>query len=637
MKSKGVRAEAMVSRNALIGKETRLQDASLARPYACRIHDEVTSDHGKATRGAAGSGEGGEHPVHNLGGVGSVVVGFAPRPYTAMSATEECRSLTGVGRAARAVALVLLGYWGVYAVATPVTNYDSHTYNIARLALAEQGGFFGNTCWTSVWQLMHPWSFDAVHLPFLRLDAGYAVPSFLCFVGLCVIVFRMVRSAVGVDAAWSAVLGLLALPCLVYQATSTKNDVAVVFFLAVWVYAYWRWRSEGRRGHLFWMVLAIGCLAGAKVTGLMYAAACLLWSAWAMRRDLKVVAAVMSGATLSLVLFGSVETYVECQRVFGHPLGPEQLVRRVVNRDGWRGGLANLSRYAAGSLYVGQSEWSFSTRAIRTVVEAERGVLRWCNLADAGTSVGCPDRKLFFVQSGLEELSGFGPLGTVGLGILVAALLRWRPRERWWRCAIGAFVGFVLVSLTVGFMVWNNRYLVGHFALTTVATVILLWGHGGRFRDWLRRGFVVLAALCAVAVPLVSFNRTPASLVRAVVERDAFETCNAPEIGNARTVLRELRAVLPNCRIAVGVSKDSPVLPYLKDKRLNTMFFVESTLPALVSAGVFRPGDLVVVDDAIVLPELERVAEVSAPNVFCSATYGQFALMHRYIYRYRAD
>lgn len=554
-----------------------------------------------------------------------------------MMARENSRSLTGLGRVAQVGAVVILCYWGLYALVAPVTNYDSQTYNLARLALAERGGFFGNPYWTSVWQVMHPWAFDAVHLPFLRLGFGYAIPSFVCLLGLCVIVLRMVRATAGGEAGWPAVLGLLALPCLVYQATSTKNDLAVVFFVAVWLFARWRWRTEARPRHLFWMVLAIGCLAGAKITGLMYAAVCSVWTLSELYRDRRSMAAVIGGIAVSVGLFGSIETYVECQRNFGHALGPEQLVRQMSNRDGLRGGLANLSRYTAGSLYVGQSEWIPSSRAIAAIAKAEHGVLARANLVDAGTSTMCPDRALFFFQSGFEELSGFGPLGTAGLAIMLVALLRWRPQAIWWQLVIGACAGLLLLSLTVGFAIWNNRYLVGHFTLTTIAGVFLLWGGDGWCRLWLRRGFVGLALVLALAAPLVSFNRTPAALARAVTDRATFETCMVPVIGMVRTRLHELRANAPGCRIVVGANYDSPVLPYLTDEVLETNFLAPENLPELLQSGRLKLGDIVVLDNAVTAPQLERVAVVSAPNVMNLAANGTLPPVNRFIYRYRSE
>src|SRR5580704_4157982 len=107
-----------------------------------------------------------------------------------------------LGRISRFVACLGLVYWGTYALVAPVTNIDSQIYNIARVELALRGGLFGNRLFTSINQIIWPWAFDAVHLPFLQLGWGYALPSFCCFAGTCYVVFAMMRSRYGPDAAW---------------------------------------------------------------------------------------------------------------------------------------------------------------------------------------------------------------------------------------------------------------------------------------------------------------------------------------------------------------------------------------------------------------------------------------------------
>lgn len=86
--------------------------------------------------------------------------------------TTEAPALSWTGRVARAVSLLMFAYWGLYALLAPVTNIDSQMYNLARLELALRGGLFANPYFTSVFHVMHPWGFDAVHLPFMALGWG---------------------------------------------------------------------------------------------------------------------------------------------------------------------------------------------------------------------------------------------------------------------------------------------------------------------------------------------------------------------------------------------------------------------------------------------------------------------------------
>ncbi|MEO6875394.1 MAG: hypothetical protein ABI222_11305, partial [Opitutaceae bacterium] len=169
------------------------------------------------------------------------------------------------------------------------------------------------------------------------------------------------------------------LTCLVYQATSTTNDIPLLFFGAVWVYGRWRWRRESRPVHLFWMVLALGFMAGTKTTGVLCAGVLAAVMLWDLRHHRVLARRVLAGLFVAFLLMGSVEKYLETARIYHHPLGPKTLVRQLKNPDGWKGGVANLSRYIAGSVYVGPIT-SGDPRNVTTVLQAERSFLAWSGL-----------------------------------------------------------------------------------------------------------------------------------------------------------------------------------------------------------------------------------------------------------------
>lgn len=148
--------------------------------------------------------------------------------------TATARLIPGVERAVKWAVILLVGYWAVYALVVPVTIWDAHVYNVARLLIARDGGLFGNAAWSIVQQDEYPWGFDAVHYPFVLLGFGYALPSFFCLIGVLVIVFQLVRKSRGEKAAWWCCLALLSLPDLVYQATSTKTDIPLLFGIFCW-------------------------------------------------------------------------------------------------------------------------------------------------------------------------------------------------------------------------------------------------------------------------------------------------------------------------------------------------------------------------------------------------------------------
>lgn len=542
--------------------------------------------------------------------------------------TTDAPPLSVVGRVARVFAWGALAYWGVYALVAPVTTIDSQMYNLARLELAARGGLFGNGHFTSVFHVIFPWTYDAVHLPFLRLGWGCALPSFCCLAGTCFVVFKLFRARFGAEAAWVAVGSLLSLPCLVYQGTSTKNDIPFLFCGAVWVYARWRWRREGRGVHLGWMVLALGFMAGAKTTGLLYAFILALWTLWELRGRRAFALRVGGGLVGAVLLFGSVETYVESARIYGHPLGPPALLHRLGNHDGGRGGAANLIRHLGGGIYVGPTSFRAGQGAALAVSGAARKLLDWLRLTDAGIDPRFPDRSLFFTQSGLEELSGFGPVGMLAVAVMLGAVVRWRPRERWWQLAVAAFLGFCMVSLTVAYTQWTNRYLIGWYALGTVALVCALWESETRWSRRVRGIFLVVVAAGVIAAPLLSFNRGPAALRAAVLERERFETGTYPLVGAVRERLRRLRSATPAARVYFVVSDESVVLPILEDERLDALLVTPAQFRRRAGQGYLAAGDLVIQENDAAWPFLVRVEEVAAPNV-----YSDRGTVARWIYR----
>ena len=521
-----------------------------------------------------------------------------------------------LGLTAKTVCCALLAYWGLYATVAPVTNIDSQIYHIARLELAARGGLFNNDWFTSIYHLMWPWTFDAVHLPFVGLGWGYALPSYACFAGTCFIVHAMMRARFGGEAAWVAVAGLLGLTCLVYQATSTKNDIPLLFCGAVWVYARWRWRGEMKNRHLFWMILAVGFMAGSKTTGALYAVILAGWMLWELRGTRRLRWQVLAGLAGVMLLFGSGETYVESARVLGHPLGPPDYVSGLKNSDGLRGGVANLTRYVAGSLYLGPTAVGETRGPVRSLVRAEQSFLQWAGLRDQGMAAKTTDASLFFFQSGLEELSGFGPIGTLAMLVMLAAVVRWRPHATWWQLAAIAFAGITLVSFSVGYSYWGNRYLIGWYALATVACVCALWEHDRPIWRGLRRGFAACALASALAAPVLSFNRGPAAILAAVADREHFETCDYPLIGKVRDRLRELHRARPGSQVYFIVCNDSLIFPILRDRTLAAALVTPARFLALQAAGQILPGDLVIEDYPSGAPRLLPLEEVVAPDVF---------------------
>ena len=424
--------------------------------------------------------------------------------------------------------LGLLLYWFLYVLVAPVTIYDSHVYNMARLLIIEKGGFFGNHAWNFFPQICYPWTFDAVHLPFLFLGTGFDLPSFLCLLGLLVVVHRLVARQHGGRVAWCCDLALLALPTLVYQATSTKNDLIEVFCVAVWFYALHRWQERQDRIYLFWMALALAFAAGAKLSGPPVVALLTLYSLWRLRGlPRRGLLAFVGMLGVCFLLFGSTETYLNNYLLFKRPLGPPEDIEFHRNIDGVAGGVANFIRYFFGNMNVGLDAANPRSPVAGWVTDGGRATLHFVGLDNVGYRRDFDDAKFVVLKTGLEAASDYGPAGALALLTALYLFVGRTPRDPLWKIAACGLAALAEVCLTVGWMPWNDRFLVLPFVLFTLAFVLYALRAGPHAR--LRRVLLVTLLLySSVVYPLHSLNRKPSDLWPACSHREALATSERP-------------------------------------------------------------------------------------------------------------
>lgn len=429
--------------------------------------------------------------------------------------------------------IVQLVYWGGFAAVSPVMNHDSQVYNLARLAVANVGGLFGNRGWNNVRQIVFPWTFDAVHYPFLFLHWGYCLPSFACFVGLLVIVHRLVTAGTGsARQGWWCCLALLAMPTMVYQAADTKNDVPVVFGAACWYYALRLWGAERRRAYLPLMALALGFTAGAKSTGLIIAGCLGIYTLFQLRVDRHAAVKFCAWMAISIVLFGSVETYVNNQLLYHSPLGPAAFIVQNKNRDGLAGATASFIRYCFGNMSVGVDAANPAAPTAVWLVARCREFLTFVGLGhDLGyrTGFGEVDANMLFGKSGGDAGSDYGPIGALALLGGFFFLLTRPPSDALWKLSAAAFGVIWLVCYTVAWMMWNARFLMLPFSLFAVALTLGIFRLGDNtFGRFTRSAFLLLAVFSSVIYIECAYSQNPPMLWRSIRHRPLAETFPRP-------------------------------------------------------------------------------------------------------------
>ncbi len=469
-----------------------------------------------------------------------------------------CVTDTGIGtarvawedRAARVAALSLLVYWAVFALVTLGVGPDVMEYHLGRLWIVHTEGLIGNPVWTNQRQMVFPWGFDAVHYPFLFLGTAHALPSFLCFLGICAILHRLAAKWCGPERAWWFVLALLAMPNFVYQATTSKNDLVIVFSVLAWFYARRLWLAEPRRLWLAIMALALGFAAGAKTSGLLFALP--LAGMEAVRlgvvREWRMLRRWCGYAAVSFFLLGSGEIYYN--NLLYHPsvLGSEEFLSLHRNSDGVWGMVGNLIRYFWSNLALGFEPAGLGLEWANFCEASCNRMLQFAALSDSGVAGAWRGAALKFTRNGRDILSDFGLIGSISLLSAFPNLFGASENDRTRRrIVVAGFISLALIAATIGWSPSNSRFALVPFTCFATAFVHRLIEYAARpqARSWVMRGWLLLFVLGAVLAPLVSFNRRPSDILRAIVDREAYRTAERPGAG---LLLEMLAAIMAHDR-----------------------------------------------------------------------------------------
>ncbi len=500
-----------------------------------------------------------------------------------MNATES-KSADVVAQTAKWLCIFVFCYWASMALLAPVTIWDAHVYNLGRLPLTVWGGLWDNPYWTTERQLVFPWTFDAIHLPLLSLRWGYALPSFLCFMGICIIAWVWVNELRGKCIAWLTVLGFLSMPMLVFQATGTKNDIAVVFGVGVWVHGMLRWQRTRGKIHLAFAALGLAFAAGSKTSGLPLAVLASGLSLIVLRCNRNGALVMLVTLIVGMFFCGSIETYVASFLRHDHPLGSLSFQKAHRNPDGLKGAAANSVRYIYANMATGTEPFQEDPGHSPFWEEACRNTLKMMGLRDVGYRFDFSDETFSVNRMGMDAASDFGATGSLCLAIAMFSLFRWRPQSAWWRLAVAGTVCWALVCLLVAWMPWNNRFLLLPFVFWTAALAMRARHPASH---WI---LLAVFGYGTVIYPLFSFNKRPRDLARALQARVEQQFVERPTLLPIWHSTISWRKSNPNGRMYLFAGSDSWVLPFLNSHELK-MRPVASTLSA-ERIGSIRENDI---------------------------------------------
>jgi hypothetical protein len=462
----------------------------------------------------------------------------------------------------KALIASLLAYWGIYALIAPVTNSDSQVYNLARLSVAERSGFWQATAWNSVRQVMFPWTFDAIHYPFLVIGWGTALPSFVAFLGLLIVIFELVVPRFGSKVGLWSILILLAMPTLMLQATTTKNDLVIAFGVGCWLYSLDRFRQNQKNFFLFAAALSLAFTIGCKTSALPICAILILATGWLLRQQVRNALRFALFLGPLLLLFGSIETYVLSSRIYRDPFGPAQFVHAHINQDGIRGATANFIRYYMETVSSGIDGVDCRTGLPGFLEEKCRWLLGNLHLRNAGCRVDFSDANMPFLKDGSDSGSDYGLVGF--LALIASSVTIWRLsfKKLYW---ILAFLGFTLLAfacLTIVWMPWNLRYLCLSYILFGLSLAMVIFGSPSD-RSWKQVTFGLIVIWSAISLPLHCGQRRPLDFWNAFFARTDLSLRQKWEMKQVYDDVLRLRMNHNNDTWFLVAGENSWTLPFL--------------------------------------------------------------------------
>lgn len=397
-------------------------------------------------------------------------------------------------------------YMAAQIVLLPAGNFDSMKYNLARVMFIQQEGQIPPDVYTNIQQRIQPLGHDIIYMMFLRYhsDAGVGLICFLEYLAIGAMVFALARVWFDRTASVTAALVWYTLPTVVYQATSTKNDLlpALTALLACWI-AVQVWRKPS---WTLWVVLAYVLAFGvsAKTTFAAFVIPFALlgggMTLWKRRRDLlpAVNRRTLMGigcAMLPLLVVSQVWLFVSNYGTYGGVFGPQSYIGIYQNQDGLVGGMANAVRYGIQLLHgtelmnVVSAVGDGPSITERIQVFYDESVKPW--VGERGTST-----EVQFFWDSRDDLSWFGPVGCTL--IPVALLFGMMRGPMGLRLVLLSALGYsAMVCLQVVWMPYNGRFFSLAMALVCVAVAALL--PPVRFR------WVGVAFIAAVTTPFLYY------------------------------------------------------------------------------------------------------------------------------------
>ena len=397
---------------------------------------------------------------------------------------------------------------GFLVMAVPPDNWDSMTYNLARVLVMTQENTLAPLHYNTFRQLSFSPGFDLLHYFFLRYgaDQGMAVFSWLSWLGVMTGSYVLARGRGDAAFALRVALVVGSLKLLALQSSSTKNDIGATVMAVACVVGAAGFLARRRLADLLFPAVCACYGLSTKSYFLLFAAPFFGLLLLVRRREIAasglaaINAAPWRFAAAALLLLAALQLGLASQWInlarFGNPFGPAKDVALHKNADGAIGAVANLARYAM-QMADAPGLWWFEVRR-----EAHVRLFG----PDKGPGASMVFHERYAPGNQLQEDSAwFGLLGGLLVApCVVAGLFR---RDLLTRLTAAGLCCFLLaVCANITWFSYNNRFLSLFFGASApcLAAARGLWHD----RVWPRRLTLALAVLTLAASLLLNQDRS---------------------------------------------------------------------------------------------------------------------------------
>jgi len=470
------------------------------------------------------------------------------------------------------IASVAWLYWLILSLVTPVTFWDSNTYNIARLEIASRNGLFKNPTFNDPRQVYMSWSFDSVHLIFEKFNIANALPSFLCFSGILIIFYRLILYYYSLKIARLFILFIFSMPCLLYQATSTKPDIAVFYFLSCWYYALFLYKNNNSPKYIVFMCLSLAFAFGSKITSVPFVIIATIYTImyiYIQRRNQLIYCSVVYITTF--ILFSSCETYINNYLKYDNLLGPPYYIKMTDDANLITRAIASCIRRLFDNTSLGYESFIHETRIKLVWENICHNIISILNLTDQGfvkvNFFTTSEASMRFIIDGSESNCDYGIIGSLSLWlsiILSAVFFIIKSKIKYF--ALAATCYFIILNGILGYGPWSNRYSLGAFVLSSAVLSIFIVALRSKFIYFL---FCSIALVSIIATPIYSFNKSPSAIREYIKNRNVSQLYENPLIIPIYNDVHDYIMEKNINTLYIYAGTDSWILPFLQFKKIK--------------------------------------------------------------------